>query len=304
MPVIVVQLVHIQGPLKGQIQEFMDNEITIGRNPSCQVQFPPDVTSISRMHAELIREGNRFKVVDHSTNGTFVNGKRITEAYLKDGDVIMFTEGGPKASFLAKITDAVQTEQPSYASDPGHKPAQRAPAPTPEPAQPQAARPAPKPAPPQRQVEMPPEPVRQPHQVVQKVQAPLIIQFGPTLRTYKELPVVIGRKGNCDFVMNHIAIADQHAQIFFSQNQYWVRDLTGKNTITVNNRAINFEAPLNAQDVIILAPDGPAFRFLGEGRLAEHEEVVEQDLLKPKPAHAPVKEEKKEKSILKDFFKK
>ncbi|MCK7510878.1 MAG: FHA domain-containing protein [Desulfobacterales bacterium] len=108
LPVIVVQLVHIQGPLMGQIQEFTEPQITIGRHPSCSVQFPTDLATISRTHAELVREGNRYKVVDRSTNGTFVNGKRVTEAFLKDGDVIMFTEGGPKVSFLAQITDAVQ----------------------------------------------------------------------------------------------------------------------------------------------------------------------------------------------------
>lgn len=110
LPVIIVKLVHIQGPLMGQIQEFTGDTITIGRHPSCQVQFPTDITSISRNHAELVRDGNRYKIVDRSTNGTFVNGKRVSEAFLKDGDVIMFTENGPKASYLAEITDAVRAE--------------------------------------------------------------------------------------------------------------------------------------------------------------------------------------------------
>ena len=35
IPEIVVQLVHIQGPLKGEIQEFSCNDIAIGR------LFPP-----------------------------------------------------------------------------------------------------------------------------------------------------------------------------------------------------------------------------------------------------------------------
>ena len=54
---------------------------------------------MSRKHAEIIREGNRFKLVDLSANGTFVNGKRVKEVYLKDGDVLTFAEGGPKVSF-------------------------------------------------------------------------------------------------------------------------------------------------------------------------------------------------------------
>ena len=57
-PAIVVQLVHIEGPLKGEIQEFLEPEISIGRHPSCQVQFPKDLTIISRKHGQIIREGN------------------------------------------------------------------------------------------------------------------------------------------------------------------------------------------------------------------------------------------------------
>jgi len=99
-PVIVVQLVHIYGPLKGEIQEFSESMILIGRHPSCHVLFPKDVAIVSRRHAQIVREGNRFKLIDQSDNGTFVNGKRVKEAYLKDGDVLIFAEGGPKVSFF------------------------------------------------------------------------------------------------------------------------------------------------------------------------------------------------------------
>ncbi|RLC04506.1 MAG: hypothetical protein DRH34_03960, partial [Deltaproteobacteria bacterium] len=105
---IIVQLVHIHGPLKGEIQEFGSNEIIIGRHASCDLQFPQDLIVISRKHANIIREGNRFKIIDHSTNGTFVNGERITEAYLKNGDVIFFTEGGPKVSFLTRVGEVLE----------------------------------------------------------------------------------------------------------------------------------------------------------------------------------------------------
>jgi len=39
-PVIVIQIIHIEGPLKGEIQDLSDSEISIGRHPSCHVQFP------------------------------------------------------------------------------------------------------------------------------------------------------------------------------------------------------------------------------------------------------------------------
>ncbi len=317
LPVIIVQLVHIQGPLKGQIQEFTDQTITLGRHPSCQVHFPTEITTLSRKHAELIREGNRYKIVDHSANGTFVNGKRITETYLKDGDVIMLTEGGPKVSYLASITDAVMKEPageppaapPVQQTPPVEPPAFVPPVMTAAPARPAspeveaAAPPRAAPAAPMKPADVPVKPASPPRQTVQKVQVPLIVQFGPMLKSYKELPIVIGKKADADFVMNHPAVLDAHAQIFFSQNQYWIKDLTGKGLITIGSRAIGFETPLAAQDIISLAPGGPSLIFLGEGRLAEHEEPQAEESA---PAALPTKPEpakKASKSIF-DIFKK
>lgn len=319
-PVILVQLVHIQGPLMGQIQEFTEERITIGRHPSCSVRFPTDLTTISRTHAELVREGNRYKVTDRSTNGTFVNGKRVAEAFLKDGDVIMFTEGGPKVSFLAKVTDAVMKEpvpepaapKPPHAGPPatpvprsGEQAAPVLPE-RPEPASPRAPA-ASRPAPPQpaAPAQEHPGPAPAARQTVQKVQAPLMIQFGPVLKSYKELPVVIGSRSDADFVLNDPAITDAHAQIFFSQGTYWIKDLTGRNLVAIGGRAIGFEAPLKAQDIVSLAPGGPCLRFLGEGRLAEHEQAPAEEAPRPaKPAPGePAKKVKPAKSIF-DIFKK
>jgi pSer/pThr/pTyr-binding forkhead associated (FHA) protein len=106
VPNISVQLIHIQGPLKGQIQDFSQFPVKIGRHSSCQVRFDKDLTTISRRHARIERHGNRFRIIDASTNGTYVNGKRIADVYLRDGDVITFSDNGPKASFLTKIEAA------------------------------------------------------------------------------------------------------------------------------------------------------------------------------------------------------
>ncbi|MFH1736832.1 MAG: FHA domain-containing protein, partial [Actinomycetota bacterium] len=44
---------------------------------------------ISRHHADIRLEDGRYIITDlGSTNGTFVNGKRIAEARLKNGDKI------------------------------------------------------------------------------------------------------------------------------------------------------------------------------------------------------------------------
>jgi pSer/pThr/pTyr-binding forkhead associated (FHA) protein len=287
-PAIVVQLVHIQGPMKGEIQEFSESAIFVGRDPSGHVHFPRDLTIISRKHAEILREGNRFKLRDHSTNGTFVNGKRVEEGYLKDGDVLMFAEGGPKVSFLTKMIEG----QPQMESAPP-------PGPTKEPEVPSDDKP--------RMVEAQPEPVQADKISIQRVQVPLVIQYGPTLQSFKELPVTIGKNPRCAFTVDHPAILDRHAQIFFEQEQYWVKDLTGQKLISINGQRLHLQAPLTLNDTLDLSPQGPSFRFLGGGRLAEVEEepASEDSLSSPYNKEEVPQQDRARKgaiSILKKFL--
>jgi len=277
-PTIIMQLVHIQGPMKGEIQEFPDSEISIGRHPSCHVRFPKDLAIISREHARIIREGNRFKLIDQSTNGTYLNGTRITEAILKDGDILLFADGGPKVSFLTKIAEAPGDlpQAPEIPATPINRP---------RPSQPQASR-APLSPPP----EMPPRPAME----IERTQMPLIIQYGPTLRTFKELPVTIGRNPACDFSIDHPGILEQHAQIFFNQGQYWVKDLTGRNQISINGSPVPSQAALQPESRLSLSPNGPNFRFLGAGRLAEIEDApLQKTDVPPQAPETPSAAEKK-----------
>jgi len=280
IPHIIVQLVHIEGPLKGEIQELSDIEIVIGRHPDCQVQFPKDVATLSRKHARIVREGNRFKIIDQSTNGTFVNGKPVEEAYLKDGDVITFAEGGPKLSFLTQVSDQPLAQQPTPPPQPAQTPA----APTPVPAYSSAPPPLkPTPAPPASSHYVPPPPESaapsqaQAAPAIQNVKVPFAIQYGPALKSFQSLPITLGRGARCDFVINHPALSDQHAQIFFSQDQYWIKDLTGSSAISINGMAIAGQAPLQPDAQLSLSSQGPKFRFLGGGRLAEVEDPLPAD---------------------------
>ncbi len=304
-PVIVVQLIHIQGPLKGEIQEFALPSISIGRHPSCDLRFPADLTVISRKHAEIVREGNLFKLVDHSTNGTFVNGKRITEAVLKGGDVLEFSEGGPKVSFLTEVRDTAPepVPRPEPAAPPPPPPPvpqapvppepRRAAVPPPEPPPPRPAavsRPAAPPAPPSYA----PAPSEGPPPAAK---VPLVIQYGPMLKSYREVPVTIGRHPRCQFAIDHPAILDQHAQIYFQNEQYWVKDLTGQRLVEINRQPVGNQAPLAPNDLLALTPKGPMFRFLGQGRLAEAEESPEETPPKgtPRPSDSAARPSPPEK---------
>jgi pSer/pThr/pTyr-binding forkhead associated (FHA) protein len=265
--------------MKGEIQEFSESPITIGRNRSNHLKFPADFTNISRDHAEIVREGNKFRLIDHSTNGTFVNGKRVQEVYLRDGDVLMFAERGPKVSFLTQTKEgvaSVETVAPPKPQEFMEEP--KVPV-QPEPSTAQEERIKPEPF--FRPEGAPPKIEKSEPFVVQKMYVPLVIQYGPVIRSYKMVPVIIGKHPGCDFVLQHPALYDQHIQIFFNENQYWVKDLTGKALVQLNNRPVGFHAQLNVNDDIALSPQGPVFRFLGEGRLAEISEPVVEEPAEP-----------------------
>ena len=285
-PSIVVELIHIHGPMKGSIQEFSEGHISIGRHPSCSVCFPSkDLNSVSRKHAEITREGNQFKLVDHSTNGTYLNGRKVAEAYLKDGDVLEFSEGGPKVSFITKVVEAPATIPHTVTTHDDlevHREVIVLDSPVQvDHFQPVRSYEAPPPPPPfQASQAMPyfsPQPVSSSPEDLPtgKVNAPLVIQFGPSLRSYRELPVTVGSSPTCDFVIINPTILGQHAQILFARGQYWIKDLTGQSKVRVNNGPIPFQASLNINDLVSLAPQGPALHFLGDGRFAEAGEPAE-----------------------------
>ncbi|MGE0132312.1 MAG: FHA domain-containing protein [Blastocatellales bacterium] len=80
---------------------------TIGRGTENSLCIP--ATVVSRSHAELIRVGADYLVRDlGSTNGSFVNGARITEQMLNDGDTLRFGGNGPEMAFrlIASNSDA------------------------------------------------------------------------------------------------------------------------------------------------------------------------------------------------------
>ena len=59
----------------------------IGRSPGSDIQL--DDQSVSRRHAVIAhRDGRTLLLDDRSLNGIYVNGRRVSEAVLNDGDWI------------------------------------------------------------------------------------------------------------------------------------------------------------------------------------------------------------------------
>lgn len=88
----------------GESQKIIIDQIELGCNPDCQVRFDQDTWGIvSRRHAAIERDGNRWKLIHLSkVNSTFVNDRKIeTECYLENGDEIQLAAGGPRLGFIA-----------------------------------------------------------------------------------------------------------------------------------------------------------------------------------------------------------
>jgi len=63
--------------------------LSVGRDAANSIQLHD--TEVSRRHAEIRRQDDAFTVVDlRSSNGTFVDGRKVTEAVLQSGDQVQF----------------------------------------------------------------------------------------------------------------------------------------------------------------------------------------------------------------------
>jgi pSer/pThr/pTyr-binding forkhead associated (FHA) protein len=76
-----------RGPAKGARFLIAEDKCSIGRSPESAI-FLDDVT-VSRSHAEIIRSGKGFQILDlGSLNGTYVNNGSVKTVELKTGDEI------------------------------------------------------------------------------------------------------------------------------------------------------------------------------------------------------------------------
>lgn len=91
----------------GECQQIIVDQIELGRDPKCQVRFDESFTTVSRRHAAIVRDGDKWKLVQLSqTNSTYLNGRKIeNEWYLQNGDEIQLSTNGPKLGFIADSGD-------------------------------------------------------------------------------------------------------------------------------------------------------------------------------------------------------
>jgi pSer/pThr/pTyr-binding forkhead associated (FHA) protein len=138
-----LRITYLRGSKLGSVETFplpnRDGELKIGRDPSCGVRFDAYLDPlVSRHHASIHwrdptdeRESDtdadpdmlverQFELVDLvSSNGTFVNGKRIEAGHdLSSGDLVQFGNTGPQIRIEILRENVIITGTPTTQSFP------------------------------------------------------------------------------------------------------------------------------------------------------------------------------------------
>jgi len=123
------QLMMRSGPNPGKTFTLSKSEIVIGRDINVDVIV--NTAEVSRRHARLYLDGSVYVVEDlGSTNGTFVNGQRLTTPVsLRSGDIIMLGEAASLVYEVSQFDPNATMISPSsgQAVGPTPKPASVAP---------------------------------------------------------------------------------------------------------------------------------------------------------------------------------
>ena len=93
----MIRIQHLSGSLKGQTSASGKSTVRVGRAEDCDLRFDAAKDpKVSGHHAEFLYEDGCWFVVDTgSTNGTLIDGQRVSKARLRQGEEVQLGAGGP-----------------------------------------------------------------------------------------------------------------------------------------------------------------------------------------------------------------
>jgi len=212
-------LVIQEGPSTGKTYPLEGDEILIGREPDCTFQI--DSPGISRRHARLYFQNNQYLLEDlGSSNGTFVNGERISDPHVcKNGDIITlgkliqleYRAGLPPVSATMIESDLPHVRGTIIEEEPQLPPVTVQPPPAPPVAIPTALRP-------EMTMIGTDMPVSQTHTPPQLI----VAIAGQALKTYdlRKTRVTIGRLEENEIVIDSQIVSRHHAHLDRLQDGY------------------------------------------------------------------------------------
>ena len=122
-----LRLTFTSGTREGSSIELAGSVFRMGRAQECAVWTPSD-SMVSAQHAKVVRLPTGYVLIDlESTNGTYLNGRRIQRATLADGDVVRLGAGGPEIRIQvlspdrAAVASAATISIPRFAELAGRK---------------------------------------------------------------------------------------------------------------------------------------------------------------------------------------
>ncbi|HET7293560.1 MAG TPA: FHA domain-containing protein [Vicinamibacteria bacterium] len=108
LPGSKLRLTFLSGTRKDAFVEQAGAVVRIGRAKGNTVWTPEDRV-VSDQHAKIVRLEDAFVLMDlESTNGTFLNGRRVERAALRDGDVVGLGTGGPELKVQVLTPDLAE----------------------------------------------------------------------------------------------------------------------------------------------------------------------------------------------------
>lgn len=101
-----MRITVVRGPYKGREFVFTTDVVSVGKAPQNDIPLPDE--TVSRFHLEILRDAKGYLLKDlGSTNGTFLDGAEIREAFLRNGSQV--TVGETRFRFRA-VQRRVRTE--------------------------------------------------------------------------------------------------------------------------------------------------------------------------------------------------
>lgn len=107
-----IQLTGIDGPLSGKSKELSAGTYSVGRSPDCDVRV--DDPNVSRRHAVIrVRDGAAEIEDTNSRNGTWVNGARVLQSKIGEGDTLKVGDCTFSVSTAREAAPAYVEETPA-----------------------------------------------------------------------------------------------------------------------------------------------------------------------------------------------